>query len=157
MKQKRFLSVIALCVVFLLSIVVLAILALYFIFSSVFTTDIKLILIASSIALIVFAIYLFSLKLSSITNTKDITERARAYRIKRDKKRYHVPQQQGTQNSEQSKEQTDNSKDFNTTQHTEEEKPALPSKPPVFEKKEYTVEKKTYKPVFGPSSDNKDD
>ncbi len=138
MKLKKVLQLVAVCTVFLLSIVLLAIVALFFLTSSVFTNDIRFVLIGSIVALILFSVYLFSIKLSSLSKT--VNDRVNAYRSKREKRRYHVPPPNQTEQPN------------GVTAQIEKPKPMQPAKPPVFEKKEEKVEKKVYTPVFGSSS-----
>ncbi len=152
-KLLKAVYIILICTAFLLSAVVLAVLAIYMLTLQLFTTDIRLILTVAFIGLVVADIYLFILKLSSFSNkpqTKAVAFRQRKKAKNLKTAAQHSPPAEPTL---QQKTQPQ------TTLNEQEEQPPVdqPLKPPVFEKKEEVVSKKVYKPVFGPASESGDE
>ncbi len=135
--------IIFICTFFLVSVVLLAVLALYLFFSQIFTTDIRLILTATTIALIVADVYLFSLKLNTFSDK--IGKAAKPYR------QHKLSSRLLKRASASEINQQPNSQPSSNEQPSP--LPPEPLKPPVFEKKESVEEKKSFKPVFGPSSE----
>ncbi len=149
MSLKKILSIAVICVIFLLGMVLLALSGMYIFFTkNVFTTDIKMILIVTIAILMVFSIYVFSLKLISFA--KDPSGRAliQSYRNAKAASKAAAKTKPAAKQFYSYSSFKEKPKD----EPLQPQSPPAPSKPPVFVKKEESPPKKVYTPVFGPSS-----
>ncbi len=148
MKIPRLVRIIAICLTFIVVVVVQAIVALYIFVSNAFTADIMILLLSSVAALVIFTVYLFILKLTEFTRRKVNIDMVKIFKPKKTEKKppsgeNHYEQQLALKES------------VSPEIPPDEVAPPVQHRP-VFEKREQTPEKKSFKPVFGSGEENED-